>query len=118
MNNKLNRYIGGLAIILIGIVLLLRNLDFFYFNDEYVVGLIFGSLGFLFFIVYARDTKKWWAAIPGVGGLIVFISIFIDRARFIPDGFIGAGVGSEIVVGRRVIFGRKSSEVNPYGSTS
>jgi len=91
VNNRLNKYIGGIAIILLGIVLLLRNLDFLYFDDEYIVGLVFGALGLLFFFVYFRDVTKWWTAIPAVGGLIVFISIFIDKFRFIPNGFIGAG---------------------------
>jgi len=92
VNSKLNRYLGGLAIIIIGVILLLRNLDFFYFDESYVVAVVFGLLGIFFYGVYLKDDTKWWAAIPGAGGLIVFISIFISNIWYIPDGFIGAGV--------------------------
>jgi hypothetical protein len=105
--NRTRLILGG-ALLLVGLLSLLNNLDFFHLREEYVLSLIFAGCGavlmqhgsptFLSFSKGNSGPRKWTFYL---GGALVMVgaTIFIAEARFLPDEmngtlwlWLGAGV--------------------------
>jgi len=84
-NNKTRLLIGG-ALLVIGLISLLKNLDIFYLSEEYVLSLIFAGVGAML-VQYSRAAKgpRQWTFYLGGALVMVGAIIFIAENRFLPD---------------------------------
>jgi hypothetical protein len=85
--NRTRLLLGG-ALLGIGILSLLNNLDFFQLREEYVLSLIFAGCGAVLMQHGWTIPRKWTFYL---GGALVMVgaNIFIAEARFLPDEMIG-----------------------------
>lgn len=58
--------LGGLFLIILGLLLLLSNLNMFTLNNQLVPGIILIIGGLLFLGVFIFDRERWWSLIPGL----------------------------------------------------
>ena len=58
--------LGGLFLIILGVLLLLSNLNLFTLNNQLVPGIILAIGGLLFLGVFLFDRDRWWSLIPGL----------------------------------------------------
>lgn len=87
MDNNKNRLLIGGALLAIGLLSLLKNLDVFYLSEEYILSLIFAGVGAML-MQYGRATAKaprQWTFYLGSALVIVGAIIFIAENRFLPD---------------------------------
>jgi len=61
--------IWGIVLIVLGGLALLGNLNLLGEVAGLLWGLVFAVAGVAFLYVFARDQSRWWALIPGLGGL-------------------------------------------------
>lgn len=89
MLNKKRGFLPGIFIIVMGILLLLGNLDLFDHGQDFFWGILFLAGGFISMKEYARDKNKWWFL--GLTSLLYFIglAIIINALNFIDDDIIG-----------------------------
>jgi hypothetical protein len=74
---KLNsRLMWGAVLIVAGIVFLLESLGFIFIGSVWPV--FFGIAGLLFLLTFIRDSRQWWAAIPGFTLLGIALVIFMN----------------------------------------
>jgi hypothetical protein len=84
-NNKTRLLIGG-ALLVIGLISLLKNLDIFYLSEEYVLSLIFAGVGaMLMQHGWAAKGSRPWTFYLGGALVVVGAIIFIAENRFFPD---------------------------------
>jgi len=87
-NNKTRLLIGG-ALLVIGLISLLKNLDFFYLSEEYVLSLIFAGVGAMLmqhgWTPKGQATARQWTFYLGGALVVVGAIIFIAENRFLPD---------------------------------
>ena len=77
--------IWGGMLVLLGLLLLLENLDLF---GEWQVpfwSLFLGAFGLLFLSIYVRDREQWWALIPGLVILGIAVAVFMAEQDLIAD---------------------------------
>ncbi len=95
--NRTRLLLGG-ALLGIGVLSLLNNLDFFQLREEYVLSLIFAGCGAVlmqhgsptfFSISKEKSAPRKWTFYLGSALVIVGAIIFIAEARFLPDEMIG-----------------------------
>src|SRR5574341_206562 len=93
--NKTRIMLGG-ALLVIGLLSLLNNLEIFHLSEEYVLSLIFAGTGVVLMQhgsdFFSRHTKgkseRQWTFYLGSALVIVGAIIFIAEARFLPDEMI------------------------------
>lgn len=85
--NRTRLLLGG-ALLGIGILSLLNNLDFFQLREEYVLSLIFAGSGAVL-MQHGWVIPRKWTFYLGSALVIVGAIIFIAEARFLPDEMIG-----------------------------
>lgn len=85
--NRTRLLLGG-ALLGIGVLSLLNNLDFFQLREEYVLSLIFAGCGAVLMQHGWVIPRKWTFYL---GGALIMIgaTIFIAEARFLPDEMNG-----------------------------
>lgn len=95
--NRTRLLLGG-ALLLIGLLSLLNNLDFFHLREEYVLSLIFAGCGAVlmqhgsptfFSLSKGKSEPRKWTFYLGGALVMVGANIFIAEARFLPDEMIG-----------------------------
>jgi hypothetical protein len=85
--NRTRLLLGG-ALLGIGVLSLLNNLDFFQLREEYVLSLIFAGSGAVL-MQHGWVIPRKWTFYLGSALVIVGAIIFIAEARFLPDEMIG-----------------------------
>jgi hypothetical protein len=85
--NRTRLLLGG-ALLGIGVLSLLNNLDFFQLREEYVLSLIFAGSGAVL-VQHGWAIPRKWTFYLGSALIIVGVIIFIAEARFLPDEMIG-----------------------------
>jgi len=88
----------GVFILVVGLLVLLQNLNLFHVNEiiwPVLIGLLFILGGAAFISVLVSNPANWWAAIPGV--TLAAIGLEIAAAALLPN-FIGR-LGGLIIVG-------------------
>jgi len=92
-NNRTRLLIGG-ALLAIGLISLLKNLDFFNLNEEYVLSLIFAGVGAMLMqhgwtskrqAAQGQAAPRQWTFYLGGALMLVGAIIFIAENRFLPD---------------------------------
>lgn len=87
---------GGLLIVL-GLLILVENLDLLGDWDAPFWSLILGAIGLIFLTTYLRDRKQWWALIPGLVILAIAVAVFFAEQDLVADYLVAtiilAGVG-------------------------
>jgi hypothetical protein len=86
-DNKTRLMIGG-ALLIIGLLSLLNNLDFLQLREEYVVSLIFAGTGAVL-MQHGWTIPRKWTFYLGSALVIVGAIIFIAENRLLPDEMIG-----------------------------
>jgi len=86
-NNKTRLLIGG-ALLFIGLLSLLNNLDIFQLSEEYVVSLIFAGSGAVL-MQHGWASPRKWTFYLGSAFVLVGVMIFIAQNGFLPDQMIG-----------------------------
>jgi len=81
---------GGLLVIL-GLALLIDNLDVLGDWNAPVWSLVLGALSLVFLITYTRDRKQWWALIPGLVILGIAVAVFLAEQDLV-EGYIVATI--------------------------
>jgi hypothetical protein len=77
--------IWGGMLVLLGLLLLLENLNLF---GEWQVpfwSLFLAAFGLLFLSIYVRDREQWWALIPSLVILGIAVAVFIAEQDLIAD---------------------------------
>jgi hypothetical protein len=85
--NRTRLLLGG-ALLGIGVLSLLNNLDFFQLREEYVMSLIFAGSGAVL-MQHGWVIPRKWTFYFGSALVVVGAIIFIAEARFLPDEMIG-----------------------------
>ena len=87
---------GGL-LILLGLLLLIDNLELMGDWDVPVLSLMLGALGMIFLAIFVNDRAQWWALIPGLVILGIAVAVFLAERDLVPDFAVAtiilAGVG-------------------------
>ena len=87
---------GGL-LILLGLLLLIDNLELMGDWDVPVLSLMLGALGMIFLAIFVNDRAQWWALIPGLVILGIAVAVFMAERDLVPDYAVAtiilAGVG-------------------------
>jgi hypothetical protein len=95
--NRTRLILGG-ALLLVGLLSLLNNLDFFQLREEYVLSLIFAGCGAVlmqhgsptfFSSSKEKSEPRKWTFYFGSALVVVGAIIFIAESRFLPDEMIG-----------------------------
>lgn len=81
---------GGMLIIL-GLLLLLDNLDVLGDWDAPVWSLILAAFGLFFLVLYGVDRTQWWALIPGLVILGIAAAVFLAEQDLV-EGYIVATI--------------------------
>jgi hypothetical protein len=88
METPKTRLIVGGALLAIGLLSLLNNLDVFRMSEEYVLSLIFAGVGAAF-LQHGWATPRKWTFYFGSALVLVGTIIFIEATRWLPDEMIG-----------------------------
>ena len=87
---------GGL-LVLLGLLLLIDNLELLGDWDVPIWSLMLGASGLIFLAVYVNDREQWWALIPGLVILGIAVAVFLAERDLVPDYAVAtiilAGVG-------------------------
>lgn len=89
MKKRIPGLLSGIFLIIFGILIILDNLYYLYFTEDYAFSYIFTAAGIVFLVTYLLDKKKIWAVVLSLFFLFVGISIFISESRYMPEGVIG-----------------------------
>ena len=81
---------GGLLIV-IGLLLLIDNLDLLGDWDAPIWSLILGACGLVFLAIYANDRAQWWALIPGLVILGIAAAVFLAEQDLV-EGYVVATI--------------------------
>jgi len=81
---------GGLLVIL-GLVLLIDNLDVLGDWNAPVWSLVLGAFSVVFLVTYIRDREQWWALIPGLVILGIAIAVFLAEQDLV-EGYVVATI--------------------------
>jgi hypothetical protein len=87
MEKNQTRFLIGGALLIIGLLSLLNNLDIFQLREEYVVSLIFAGSGVV--LMQHGWTPRKWTFYLGSALVIAGAMIFIAENRLLPDEMIG-----------------------------
>lgn len=79
----------GYLLIIAGLLLIFKNLDLFEFNDKFLWGIAFITVGAAFLTTYRRDTRKIVVLIGGFMFIILGLSLIIHAIYIFPDELIG-----------------------------
>jgi len=96
--------IWGGMLVLLGLLLLLENLDLF---GEWQVpfwSLFLGALGLLFLSIYVRDREQWWALIPGLVILGIAVAVFMAEQDLVADYLVATTILAAVGLPFLVIF--------------
>jgi len=88
MENNKTRLLRGGALLAIGLLSLLNNLDIFQMSEEYVLSLIFAGTGAAL-MQHGWAPPRKWTFYLGSALAIVGVIFFIAENRFLPDEMIG-----------------------------
>lgn len=87
---------GGLLIVL-GLLLLVSNLDLLGDWDAPIWSLVLAAFGLVFLSIFVGDRKQWWALIPGLVILGISVAVFMAEQDLVADYVVAtiilAGVG-------------------------
>jgi hypothetical protein len=87
---------GGVLIIL-GLGLLIENLNLLGDWNVPFWSLLLGAFGLFFLTVYVRDRAQWWALIPGLAILVIAVAVLLAELELVAGYLVGAvilgGVG-------------------------
>lgn len=78
MRRDRSRLIWGAVLIVMGVLLLLRNMGLAQSILAVGIWVVFAAAGLAFLYTFAKDKEKWWAVIPGLGLLGLSILIGLD----------------------------------------
>ena len=99
----------GIAIIFIGIVILLNNLDLIHFDENFWWGLAFIVLGALLLRVYRMDQSRKGPLWVGLGFLLGGALFWIDAVAGLPGDWIGIIIMWFLAAAFAYIFIQKNS---------
>ncbi len=85
--NRTRLILGG-ALLLVGMLSLLNNLEIFQLREEYVLSLIFAGCGAVL-VQHGSAIPRKWTFYLGSVLILVGAIIFIAETRFLPDEIIG-----------------------------
>ncbi|MGH7597096.1 MAG: hypothetical protein ACREOI_12135 [bacterium] len=85
--NRPRLLLGG-ALLLVGLLSLLNNLELFQMREEYVLSLIFAGCGAVL-MQHGWMVPRKWTFYLGSAFVLVGVIIFIAENRFLPDEIIG-----------------------------
>lgn len=85
--NRTRLILGG-ALLLVGLLSLLNNLELFQMREEYVLSLIFAGCGAVL-MQHGWTIPRKWTFYLGSALILVGAIIFIAETRFLPDEIIG-----------------------------
>lgn len=71
--------ISGLLLVAAGVVFLLGNLDIITLDWDLIIGPLFALGGLVFLLVFAVNTKDWWALIPAFVLIAIGMIVFMDE---------------------------------------
>jgi len=71
--------ISGILLVAAGVVFLLGNLEIITVDWDVIIGPLFALGGLVFLLVFAMNTKNWWALIPGFVLIAIGMIIFMDE---------------------------------------
>lgn len=89
MKKRIPGLLSGVFLIIFGVLIILDNLYYLYFIEDYAFSYIFIAAGIVLLVTYLLDKKKIWAVVISLFFLFIGISIFISESRYIPEGVIG-----------------------------
>jgi hypothetical protein len=72
-------------LVLLGLLLLLENLNVFGEWEAPFWSLFLGAFGLLFLSIYVRDREQWWALIPAVVILGIAVAVFMAEQDLVAD---------------------------------
>jgi len=84
------------AYILLAVSVMVPLIERGVLDGSFVAAYVLFAVSIPFFVVYARDSKRWWALIPGGITAIVGLSFLVAEAAveyIAPAGLILAGIG-------------------------
>jgi hypothetical protein len=84
---------GGMLIIL-GLFLLLENLDLLGDWKAPVWSLILGAISLMFLATFVADRKQWWALIPGVVILGIAVAVFLAEQELVAGEIVATIIWS------------------------
>ncbi len=89
MNDKKRGLYLGAAIVVFGFILLMNNIGILDNADDFLGGVFFLLLSFMFFHVYRQKNGNWWAIIPSLFLFIFGVSMLFKDFSFFPEEIIG-----------------------------
>lgn len=89
MKSKYPHIIIGMVIILVGILVLLHNLQFIYVSEQMIWGIGFIILGSFFIYFYRQTASKKSILIPGILFFLLGFFTILDSLFSIPEALIG-----------------------------
>ena len=89
MRKQNHKLIFGMIIILIGMLLLLNNLDLFNFDAEFWYGLVIVSLGIGMLMAYRENKSKKSALWLGVIFILIGLILILSSINLFSDDFLG-----------------------------
>lgn len=92
MNRSKATLLWGAGLLVLGLVLLLQNLQVLPNLVGVIWFAIFALGGIAFLGVYASDRQRWWAVIPG--GALLGIALLIGLDVFLPE--VGGALGGTL----------------------
>jgi hypothetical protein len=81
---------GGLLVVL-GLVLLVDNLDLLGDWNAPIRSLLLGAFSLVFLATYIRDREQWWALIPGLVILGIAVAVFLAEQDLV-EGYVVATI--------------------------
>ncbi len=106
---KNNLYIGAI-IILIGVLILLSNINILHDLDDLFGGAFLLLLSFLFFNVYNRDRSKWWPLLPATVLAVLGAGVVLQSFLPFASDLIGAAFMFSVFSVFAYVYSRQPSQ--------
>ena len=90
MKSRLPVLLIGIFLIILGGLIILDNLYYISFHEDFVFSFIFGAIGIIFLVTYLQNTKRIWALVLCFFFIFVGGSILMSEVYYMPDGMIGS----------------------------
>ncbi|MFC1725075.1 hypothetical protein ACFL4T_05570 [candidate division KSB1 bacterium] len=90
MKSRLPVLLIGIFLIVLGGLIILDNLYYINFPEDYIASFVLVAIGIIFLAAYIQNTKRIWALVFCLFFVFLGASIFIAESYYLPDGIIGS----------------------------